>query len=114
MILTISFSVTGEQHVCFPCCTDTGSGGALAASGNGITRGAGFYAWHPGSPMQGMRFFSSSAVQSEAKVFIPVRMARYPVQRQMLPSKMSSISFFVALGLFTMNSDMFITKPTLQ
>jgi hypothetical protein len=61
-----------------------------------------------------MRCFSSSRVQSDAKVFMPVRMARYPVQRQRLPSKASSISRFVACGWLVMNSDMFITNPTLQ
>jgi hypothetical protein len=62
-----------------------------------------------------MRLASSPLLQSDAKVFMAVRIGRYPVHRQMLPSSAASISALVApFGWLTRNSVMFMTKPTLH
>ena len=55
---------------------ETGSAGRRASLGKGIATAAGSCASLTWSSTQGIRFFSSALLQSEANVFIPVRIAR--------------------------------------
>ena len=110
-----SSSVVGVIHALPGAFASTGVGAVRAPGGNATTgRGDGDWVASASSSRHFIRRRSSSAVQSRAKVFIPVRIGRYPVQRQRLPSKRSSICRFVGVGLAWRKADMAMTKPVVQ
>ena len=74
MIRTSSASVAGVCHVRVPRSTKTGSAGPLAFGRKWDDDVRGSCDSHPSSHLHFMRLRSSSSVQSEANVFMPVRM----------------------------------------
>jgi len=92
-----------------------GCGTVPPPGGSGMLgRVAGITAASASSPTHFIRRSSSAAVQSEANVSMPVRIGRYPVQRQRLPSKASWISRFVGSGRLLSRPHMVITNPVVQ